>query len=232
MKTVKFVFTWVLLVTSFAVMAQRDKDWNSKTYPLKEFKDLYLEGGYHVYLVQGNEYSLTVKASDDNVFDYLDVKNNEQLLSLKISRNNLNLDRINLYITFKDLEGIHIQGGVNVYTDGYLDLHQISMHISGGAKMEMKLKADNIDITGEGGLYYQLMGVAGNLNIRLSGAGHVDASEMKAKNVDIRVEGVATGSVYATEQLNASIQGVGKITYKGNPKVSRHIDGLGSISSE
>jgi hypothetical protein len=232
MKAMKTTITWIFLICAISVVAQRDKDWNSKNYPLKKFRELNIEGGYQVTLIQGDEYSLLVKADDDNAFDYLDIRNNEESLSLKISRKNINLDRINLYITFRDLESIKIQGGVTLDMKGFLDFNNLRMHVSGGAKMDMKMKAENLVIIGEGGFLFHLEGVAKNLDVKISGAGHVDANEFKAQSVSFKVEGVGTGSVYATESLYASIQGVGKIKYKGNPKISRHIDGLGSISSE
>lgn len=228
-----FRFSVLLFIfLSFNAIAQHDKDWNSKTYPLGEFKELYLEGGYHVFLIQGEENSLMVKASDDDVFKYIDVKNNEQSLSLKITRNNFNLDRISLYLTFKDIEKIHIEGGVTLKTEGYLDLQNLDMLVQGGAKIDLQLKAKDVRIVGEGGLFFKLDGVSENLDVRVSGAAHVDASEFKTKTVSFKVEGVGTGSVYATETLNARIFGVGKIKYKGNPEVSRHIEGVGTISSE
>jgi hypothetical protein len=41
---------------------------------------------------------------------------------------------------------------------------------------------------------------------------------------------VGTGAVYATETLHAKIEGVGKLKYRGNPEVTKDIEGLGSVS--
>ena len=68
--------------------------------------------------------------------------------------------------------------------------------------------------------------------MKISGAGHVDADDLKAQNVDFKVEGFGTGTVYAVNKLNASIEGVGKVRYKGNPKVTQYIDGLGSVKRD
>ena len=232
MKTIFQSMIYLFLFLSFNLNAQQDKDWNSKTYPLGEFKELYLEGGYHVFLIQGNENSLTVKASDDDVLDYLNVKNDEQALSLNIKRKGINLDRVYLYITFKQIDKINVEGGVYLKTSGYLDLQKISLQVQGAAKINLEMKASEVQLTGEGGMLVELNGVTNMLDVRISGAGHVNASELKSQNVSFKIEGVGTGTVYATESLEARIIGAGKIKYKGNPKVSRHIEGLGSISSD
>lgn len=210
----------------------QDDDWESKTYELTRFKDIHLKGGYKVYLIQGNKNSLTVKATDDDVFDYLKIRNDRSSLGLEIDRERFDFDRVNLYITFKDLERIEIEGGVRLETKGYLDLKDISVSVEGGAKIDMDMKARNVDVSGEGGVLYELKGVADRLNVHLSGAGHVDASELKTKDVTFRIEGVGTGTVYATQTLHAQIEGVGKVKYRGNPEVTKDVEGLGSVTRD
>jgi len=207
-------------------------DWESKTYDVGEFTSIYLEGGYKVFLIQGNKNSVRVKASDDDVFDYIQVKNYSNELNIDLEPDHFDFDRIILYITFKDLEKLKIEGGVKLETKGYLDLNDFELYVAGGAKIEIDMKAEDVEIVGEGGVLFELDGVARSLDVRVSGAGHVDADELKTKDVNFKIEGVGTGSVYATETLNARIEGVGKLKYHGNPKVTKSIEGLGSVTRD
>ncbi|HKI88929.1 MAG TPA: head GIN domain-containing protein [Draconibacterium sp.] len=232
MKLYYFLFTLSLIVAVSNVSFGQDDEWETKTYQLNDFREIYLKGGYKVYLIQGNENSLTVKASDDKVFDYLKIRNNRSSLGLEIDRERFNFDRVNLYITFKNIERVEIEGGVRLKTKGYLDLNDIYVSVEGGAKIELDMKARNVEVNGEGGVLFELNGVAEQLKVHLSGAGHVDASELKTKNVTFHVEGVGTGIVYATETLHAQIEGVGKVKYRGNPEVTKDIEGLGSVSRD
>ncbi len=211
--------------------AQYD-DFESRTYEVNNFRKVYLEGGYKVILKQDDQASLTIKASDSDAFDYIDVDNDNEFLKLTVTKRHLDFERIILYITFKDLESLHIQGGVKLETKGYVDLDDFYLHVEGGAKIEMDLKANSIEVIGEGGVFYELKGVAEYLEARLSGAGFLDADELKTKEARIKIEGVGTASVYTTEELYAKIEGVGKIKYKGNPEVHKNIEGLGTISRD
>lgn len=231
-KTIFFVTTFTIIFSAAFATPKQDEDWDSKKYELNDFKEILLEGGYKVYLIQGNENSLTVRASDSDVFDYLKVTNDSESLRLKVDREHFNFDRISLYITFKELEKVEIEGGVTLKTKGYLDLNDFVMRVQGGAKIELDLKAKDVEISGEGGVLFELDGVAESLNVHLSGAGHFDASELKTRDVNFHIEGVGTGSVYATETLVAKIEGVGKIKYRGNPKVTKNIEGLGTVSGD
>lgn len=230
MKFVILISTITLLFTS-SISAQDYDDWDSKEYKVGNFTKVYIEGGYKIQLIQGNENKVVVKASDNDVFDYLQVKDWGDELRIDIEPDEFELDRIVLYITFKNLEKLHIEGGVKLATKGYLNLGDFDMYVAGGAKIDLNMKAEDVGIVGEGGVLFNLEGIAKSLNVSLSGAGHVDADDFKVKDAKCRIEGVGTVSVYATETLQATIEGVGKVSYKGHPKVSKRIDGLGSVTS-
>lgn len=219
----------VFAITSFA---QEDSDWESKTYKMGDFSRIYLEGSYKVYLIQDKTCGLTIKSTDEDAFDDLIVRNEDDELRIKLDREWYKYDRINLYITFNDLQKLKIEGGANVKTRGYLDLDDIFVHVEGGAKIELDMKARDVRIVGEGGVLFELDGVAENLDVEISGAGHVDADDLKTKDVKFKIEGFGTGSVYAVKTLDANIQGVGKVRYKGDPKVTQYIDGLGSVKRD
>lgn len=204
----------------------------TRTYEIESFNELFLEGAFKVYLIQGNENSLEVRASDSGAFDYLDIDNRNGRLHLHVDREPFDFSRITLYLTFKNFERLRIEGGIKLQTRGYLDLDDFMVDVKGGAKIEIKAKSRNIGIRTEGGVMFELDGVAESLDVKITGAGHVDADELKAREVTFFIEGVGTGSVYATETLNATIKGVGKIKYRGNPQLTEFIDGLGSVERE
>ena len=81
-------------------------------------------------------------------------------------------------------------------------------------------------------MLFDFQGEAKSLDAHVSGAGHIDASELKVKEASFKIEGVGTGSVYATDELWATISGVGKLKYYGNPKVHKNIEGIGTVSKD
>jgi len=111
-------------------------------------------------------------------------------------------------------------------------LKDFYLHVEGGAIIEMNMKANRVKVIGEGGVKFEFDGIADELDATISGAGHIDAIDLKTKRCDIKIEGVGGGSVYATESLNATINGVGKIRYKGDPKVYKNIEGIGFVSED
>ncbi len=229
MKILSFILAGFLIMISARSFSQNDNDWESKTYDIGNFTEIYLKGGFKVYLIQGKENGLTVRASNDEVFNYLKVRSDNASLRLEVDRKPFDFNQISLYITFQTLERMSIEGGVRMKTKGYLDLNDLYVQVEGGAKIELDIKAENVKIVSEGGVLFELQGVAESLDVKVSGAGHINAGELKTKDVTFQVEGVGTGNVYATETLHTKIEGVGKVKYRGNPDVTKSIDGVGSV---
>ncbi len=218
-----------ILFFSVGVFAQDENDWASKTYNIGDFSEVILDGAFKVYLIQGDNCNVVVKATYDDVFDNIKIKRFGNEVSITMDASLFELRRVSLYITAKTFEKLKIEGGVNLKTNGYIDLQNLSVNIEGGANVELNMKAKNVEVYGEGGFLFELKGVAEKLDVTIKGAGHVSAGELKTKDVSFIVAGFGTGGVYATNTLNARIEGVGKLRYKGEPKVNQYIDGLGSV---
>lgn len=223
--------TFAFLFLINPVRAQSD-DRTTRKFETGNFTGLFLEGAYGVELVQGNRPSLEVSVSDPKAFDYLKITNQNGLLHLHVDRKPFDFSRITLHVTFKELTYLRVFGSIRLETRGFLDLNDIEMQLEGGAKVSLQAKAENMTIDNRGGVLVELQGVAESLRVRLAGTGHVNAGELRARDVFFRIEGVGTAKVFATRNLEATIKGAGKIRYKGTPRVTENIDGLGSVSRE
>lgn len=206
-------------------------DNDTRTYQVQPFTKIHLEGGYKVILEQGSVPGLRIETDEDN-FKYIQVESNSESLSLKVTKKHIDLDELVLYITFKDLEKLEIEGGICLETKGYVEVKDFYFHVSGGANIEMNMKANRIKLIGEGGVKIELNGIADELDATISGAGYLNASDMKTKRTNCKIEGACAANVYATEWLDASISGVGKIRYKGDPKVFKKVEGIGLVSRD
>lgn len=229
MKKLFFISAILFVVTLNSIYAQNDNSWESKVYNVGEFSAIRLEGGFRVFLVQGETCQVKVKSPDNDVFSNIRINNNNSELLIKINQSIFDYSRVSLYITFRDLQKLEIDGGVNLKTNGFLDLDDFYAEIEGGANIELNMKAKSIKIVGEGGFLFEIKGVTDLLDVAISGAGHVSAGEMKSKDVKFSIRGFGTGNVNVINTLDAQIQGVGMLKYKGNPKVNQYIDGLGSV---
>ena len=217
-------------VPTFPVQQSGDEK-NSRTYQVQPFTKIHLEGAYNVILEQGSQPGLRIETDEDN-FKYIEVNSSAESLSLRVTKKHFNFDKMTLYITFKDLEKLEIEGGICLETKGYVELKDFYFQVSGGASIEMNMKANRVRLIGEGGVKIEFNGVAEELDASISGAGYLNATDLKTRRTNCRLEGACAASVYATEWLDASISGVGKIRYKGDPQVHKRIEGIGLVSND
>jgi hypothetical protein len=236
-ETLKVLNSSFLLLLFFSLSLpiksySQNSDYYTRTYDISDFSELFLEGAFGVELIQGNKSTLEVRTADERAFEYLKVTNRRDLLHLHVDRKPFDFSKVTLLVTFKDLKRLRILGGIRLETRGFLDLDDLDMLLEGGAKVNLQLKAGHVGIDNRGGVLCEISGVAESLNVRLAGAGHVNAGELKADDVTFRIEGVGTGLVYANKTLKATIKGAGKIRYRGNPDVSEKIEGLGAVNRE
>jgi len=88
---------------------------------------------------------------------------------------------------------------------------------------------DSLNMQVEGVGTVQLRGSAPHAYISVEGVATVRAFDFIAENAEVRVEGVGTVDVFATETLDARVRGVGTIRYDGGARVSRDVDGVGRV---
>ncbi len=227
-----FALIFTLVACNANSSAKAPDNWDdvdTRSYEISDFKYIHLEGGFKVVLQQSEKPGLSIKADEDD-FEYLDVEVRDSVLDIEIKDKHFTLDQIVLNINVKELETLHIEGGVKLETRGHIELKDFYVHVEGGAKVEMDVKADNFKVVGKGGVCFNLKGVSKSMDAIASGASYIDAENLKCERVKIKIEGIGTGFVYATDYLEASIEGVGKITYKGDPELHKNIGGLGFIA--
>jgi hypothetical protein len=98
----------------------------------------------------------------------------------------------------------------------------IRIHAATGDKLTIIMQgAGNVEGDGQ----------VGTLHARIDGAGNVSLSKLIATDAEVSVNGAGNMEVHATGSLNAQLNGVGSITYGGNPqKPVTSVRGVGSIS--
>lgn len=199
-----------------------------KKYDLGYFDKIELEGGYNVRLMQGDIPNLVLITSEENQ-DKCKIWTENGVLYVTTRSKTVVSDEIILNITIQDLKEINIEGGVFLTTKGYLNVEELDIKVQGGANLKMQLTAKHVKAKAEGGVNMEFEGVTDEFIASTEGAGNIDADNFKAKRVNCRVTGVGNASVYATEELEASVEGLGKISYRGDPSINKQVNGIGLI---
>jgi hypothetical protein len=196
--------------TLFALQAQAAEQMRS----VAPFTSVSNSGPLNLRIEVGKAPSVVVSGDDDLVAELqTDVVDGELRMHLKHGSGTFDRHHAELHVTvtMPELTSFSMSGAGNT-TITHMNGDSLAVHLSGAGN----LRAD---------------GQVKSLRLDVSGVGSIDTRELHAEAADVNLAGVGSVRVWASGVLNASVGGVGSLTYYGDPKtVNTHGGGLGSIS--
>lgn len=135
-------------------------------------------------------------------------------------------------ITYTELQSISQRGVGNMVHEGVLEAQKFSIENRGVGDVNLHIHAQELQTKLMGVGNIALQGEVENHDVEIKGTGSLYAQDLETKSTRIVNSGVGTSRINASEELYAELNGVGKISYRGNPRVQSKLNGLGSIVSE
>ena len=110
------------------------------------------------------------------------------------------------------------------------ELNSVADHGAGDVRIN-DANSNDLRIESTGAASVEAGGKARSVMISSTGAGSVDTSKLTTEKAKVDVSGAANVDVYASDQLDVTISGVGNVSYSGNPKtVNKSISGVGTVN--
>ena len=238
MKT-SIVALFGLIIISNLAVAQVTK----KPIELPEFKSIYVNSNYTVYLKQTNKQEVTVEALTE-IFTLTDIKVENGVLMINVDRKPDNPNKsiwakiddiklnptMKLYVSVKNINELMINGGGKIISENSIAATVLTLAVNGNGSMDLDLKGDIIkaEVTGSGSL--SLRGYATSIEGLVSGPGSINAFNCPMESAKIRVSGAGLCEVNITNNIDALVLGNGQIKHKGNTKTAtKKVYGSGTI---
>jgi hypothetical protein len=118
--------------------------------------------------------------------------------------------RLRVRITVPQLRALELNGAGDISLSG-LDGGALAIVLSGAGRMEGNGRVDT-------------------LTARVNGAGSIDLARLKSTDAEVAVNGTGSIEVDVSGELDATVNGVGNISYVGKPtRLNSSINGVGSI---
>jgi hypothetical protein len=113
-------------------------------------------------------------------------------------------------LTVKDLKDLTLSGAGNITVNG-IQTDTLRVVLSGAGKLTIS-------------------GTAPRQEVTLSGAGAYEADNLASNTASVTVSGTGSARVKVRDTLDATVSGVGSIVYLGDPAVTQHVTGAGSVT--
>lgn len=180
------------------------------------FDAIELRGGAELDVLVGTAESLVVSGGADAVSNLESRVENGTLVLQQRKRGLWMLqgrDSVKLRVTLPVLKSMVINGASRATLSGPSG-GEVSLLVNGAASLEAN-------------------GSVERLTARLNGAGSMDLSRLAAVNATVESNGAGNITVNVSGSLDARVNGVGTIRYRGGPtEVRTAINGVGSIAAE
>lgn len=130
---------------------------------------------------------------------------------------------------FANIEEIEISGGIALEMDAAKS-REIDLDIAGGADVYIyNISAAETDIYIAGAASMNLSGKTDRLELELAGAGSIDAKSLVSKKAEVKISGAGSAELSVTDELLADVDGVGNLTYYGDPVLKNISGGLTDV---
>lgn len=189
--------------------------------PTKATKNL---SSFSSIALKGSSYNVHIHTTKSSK-NYIVISGDQNIVPLIKTEVNNNI----LNISYKKSIKTNLPLDLNIYTN---NLNALSLYGAGDINVnDISNKSFTVSIKGAWNII--LKGNTDTLTVLSKGASQINTKELKAVDVNIEIDGVAKADVFANNNLQATVKGIGTITYYGNPKiVNPTISGLGNISKE
>jgi hypothetical protein len=198
---------------------------------LKEFGKLIV--------TQGEEETLVVEGHPEVIKRITtEVKDGELILGLKggfldrfsdFLSSSLSGHQITFQLGLKELNGMNIFGAGSAIADD-IETNTLRLKLSGAGSIKMKgLSTESLIVELPGTGKIELAGKTSKQKVTISGAGGYIAQNLESKTAEIDLRGAGKGILWATDDLDIAITGLGSVDYYGSPNLKQKITGLGNV---
>lgn len=244
MRKINFIFA-IILISLFLLSAASIAfaQVTKKTLELPEFKSIYVNSNYTVYLKQTNKQEVIVEAVTE-VYELTNIVVDNGVLMVNVERKPDNPNKsvwskiddikirptMKVYVSMKNVNELQVNGGGKIISENSIAADYLSLAVSGNGGMELDIKGNTLktDISGSGSIV--IKGYATSNQITESGSGTLNAFECELESAKIKVSGSGSAELNVTSTLEAQILGSGSVKHKGNTKtVTKKVYGSGSV---
>lgn len=244
MRKINFIFT-IILISLFllSIASIAFSQVTKKTLELPEFKSIYVNSNYTVYLKQTNKQEVIVEAVTE-VYELTNIVVDNGVLMVNVERKPdspnksvwSKIDDIKIrptmkvYVSMKNVSELQVNGGGKIISENSIASDYLTLSVSGNGGIDLDIKGNTVktEISGAGSI--ALKGYATSNQITNSGSGTLSSFDCELESAKIKLSGSGSAEINVTAILEAQILGSGSIKHKGNTKtVNKKVYGSGSV---
>ncbi len=216
------------LVASLSLSAQETRN-------LSDFSAIHAAAGINVVLLADNVSKAVVNIENGELEDVITkVDGNELVVKFKNNSGwGKNNRKATVTVHYKSIDAVEVSSGAHITARNALKSDDLRLEGSSGGRMELDIRAKEVDVDISSGAVVELQGTAVSQKIDVSSGGILKAYELEAQNVNVDVSSGGVARITVNNSLVADASSGGAVTYRGKPgKVDVDSGFSGSVKSK
>ena len=225
----KKYFIITLAFISLSLSGQEQKIINTG-----EFTGVRCQGAATWELIPSNECKLIIKSDNPDVYKYIHAEVQGNILVINTTEKNKRVSKlfnsVEFLIMFKEIDVIALEGAGKIISIDTIKSELITASLKGSGKLDLLIDCKSFESEIKGTSMFKVKGKANHTIIDVGGVGGFSGLEFVSESVNVKVDGVGSAYVHATEELTAVLNGVGSIKYLGSPSQKDiKVSGVGTV---
>ena len=206
----------LVVISAFAFAGCGGGERITQTREVAAFERLEIADDVDVEVVPGDGSEVRVYGGED-VLDRVETDSTGGVLRIDIRDRGIvigddPLGDVRVEVAASRLDAVQIESSADVDL-GELALPELALEIQGAGEVQASGNADRLTAT-------------------IQGAGDAELSELAVRTATIVVQGAGEAHVNVSERLDVTVQGAADVVYRGDPVVTKEIDGAGEVRHE
>ena len=184
----KCIGTAVIILLTFNYLNAQHQEFKE----LQPFTDVVVEGNIRLFLEQGEETAMIVKARKAwQIEEYQIGVRGKTLYVKQVDDWNDRTPKISIYLKHTGIEYLEAEGFVRIRTENSIEGKQLTLKGDGFIKGSLEVEVDKLRVELDGLCNLGIAGLAGSADLQLDGMGRIKAEELLADDVTTSAEGLA-----------------------------------------
>jgi hypothetical protein len=188
-----------------------------ETRTVNDFTAIKASAGTNVYITQGNEIKVLVKA-DENLIDIISTKVEDGVLKITNSKQIRRSTVNKVFVTVREIKELTAFAGSNIYSETALKSENIELTSSAGSNMKLDVISKRMKVSTSAGSNIYLEGRTDKFEGAASAGSNIKAENLKTKICKAKVSSGANIWITVTDELDGKASSGGNVFYYGTPK--------------
>lgn len=211
------------------------KNYITRDFKVGNFNKLKLSTVADIVYTPSTDGSTSLELyGPDNIVELVNVEVKDNTLILNMKKKNIKKSNLKIKISSPTIQSLEMHGVGNFSIKEPFQTDNLTIRNSGVGDIKIEqITCANLDLVTEGVGNIRIIGKTDKATLISKGVGSIDADEFIASDVTTVSDGVGSISCHATQSIDAKVNGVGSISYYGNPaKKNTRKNGIGSIKQK